>query len=452
MVFSELMDIIRHERNLSINELAEEIGITAPSFRNLLYRKVLKPDAITCKKILSYCKKHSIDTFDLDWNEIIYEFFTSSNKYSDYKWESDLDSNGYIKVKHKTCGRSTLAPISAFNGADTLCIHCWFEKFVSEDAYLLFLNESNDGYEVHHRDCGNKYPVTYQQIKQKKYRCPKCYPFSLNANSPVTGNRTNYSFIGQEDQIDTPPAPVEEKPKTTLEDIHMSVMDYTNLKNAGYDIAKIIETPIRHLRVQIPDKLLANILQQLNARGIRRSDCSLERYPTIDDYIRHNLKCRECYSPLSQEGSNTVECLCKDCIERLQRVNSDKLIHIYVKKPEYMTYNNGRNGVTIFANLTNKTNTPFKVKLQEFTLTHQFTQKVSDFNYTGYNFDEDYLFPNTIKAIGKIWITEQWEGKELIRGDYCVIILKSVATNKQYYYKFVFNEIYWELYDYYELD
>lgn len=457
MVFSELMEIIQRERNLAINEVAEEIGITPPSFKNLLYKKVLKPDSKTCQKILSYCQKHSIDVSDLDWNEILYEYFLESGKYSDYAWVSDLDYNNHIKIRHKTCGRSTLAPISAFDGISTLCIHCWFEKFVSEDAYTLSSNEFGDGYEVYHKTCGNKYPVTYEQIKQKKYRCPKCNPYSRNANSLVDKSRGDYSFVGQEDKIDISPKPVEEKPNikpnTTIEDIHMSVRDFNILKRSGfYDITKIIETPIKELRFQIRDRLVANILRQLDARGIRKTDCSRERYPTIDDYFRQNLKCTECFSPLSQEGSNTVECLCKDCIDRLQRVNSDKLITIDIKPPVFETYSNGREGVTIFVNLINRTNAPLKVKLQEFTLTHCDTQKISDYHYTGYNFDEDYLFPDTIKAIGKIWVTEQWVQKTLSINDYCVIILKSVSNNKQYYYKFTYEGVYWKLYDYYELD
>ncbi len=446
------MNIILHERNLSINEISKEIKITAPSFRNLLYKKVIKPDGDTAAKILSYCKKHSIDTSELDWNEVLYEYFLESGKYSDYIWESDLDSNNYIKVRHKTCGKRSLVPISAFDGKSTLCIHCWFNKFVSEDAYTLKINENNDGYDICHVTCGNQYSVTYEQIKQKKYRCPECYPFSKNANTAVTYNRYNYKYVEQENDTDLDNVDYN-KPNILLEDLQMSIQDYNNFKRQGFnDIAKIIEMPIRTLRYQLRDKPLANVLRQLDAKGIRRQDCSYESYPTIDDYISQNLKCSECYSSLYQEGSNTTECLCKNCIERLQRVNADKTIYIELKKTEYMSYTNGQNGVTIFANLTNNLTAPLKVKLQEITLTHRNTQKVSDYNYSGYIFNEDYLFPNTIKSVGKVWIMEHWEHKELEYGDYCVIVLTSPIINKKYYYKFVYRYDYWQLYDFYELD
>lgn len=250
----------------------------------------------------------------------------------------------------------------------------------------------------------------------------------------------------------------ESKTKITLDDFELSVRDYNAFKRMYGDdefFKIMMETPVRSLRLKIGSyKTVARILRKLDAKGIRRTDCSREKYPTIDDYIRQHFKCRECFESLYHEGSDTVECLCKDCVERLPRVNADKKIFIEIKAPEYMTYANGQEGVTLFANLTNRTNAPIKVKLQEFSLTHRNTQKISDFNYNGYNFEEDYLFPDTIKAIGKIWVDEHWPEEDfyLVRGDYCVIILKSSTSNKQYYYKFVYKEEHWSLHDYYELD
>lgn len=66
MDFATLMRTIMDTRKLSVPVLAKEIGITAPSFRNLLARKIVKPDADTSEKILAYCRKHSIDTSSLD--------------------------------------------------------------------------------------------------------------------------------------------------------------------------------------------------------------------------------------------------------------------------------------------------------------------------------------------------------------------------------------------------
>ena len=319
---------------------------------------------------------------------------------------------------------------------------------------------------MYHIDCGERYPVTYEQIKQKKYYCQKCgeQHFS-NAINSFLQKYITYSVVEEENneepQINTVDEEENAEPQypITLEDLDISLRVSGVLKRLGIDdISKLTNVSIRLLRHKIwSEKSVVDILRQLDAHGIRRKDCSREQYPMIDDYIRKHMRCDECYSKLSQEGSDTIRCLCKDCVERLERVNADKSIAIEIKIPEYLTYTKSRKGLTIFANLMNKTKNPLKVKLQEITLTHRNTQKVSNFNYSGYNFDEDYLFPNTIKAIGKVWITndckDEFENlEELDNGDYCVIILKSVTNNMQYYYKFVFCSNNWELYDYYELE
>lgn len=199
MVFSELLEIIQHERNLSDDELAEEIGITTPSLRNILNRKVVKPDGTTSRKILHYCRKYNIDTEELDWNEIIYEHFQNSPKYKEYQWEDDIDGDGFIKMKHKKCGKSTLVPISAFDGNSMLCIHCWIDNYISKNEYDCNEYDAENYYKFLHVPCGYKYRVSYEQIKQKKYRCPKCFSHSKNANMPAVLGKNDYNFIRYHD-------------------------------------------------------------------------------------------------------------------------------------------------------------------------------------------------------------------------------------------------------------
>ena len=86
-------------------------------------------------------------------------------------------------------------PISAFDGRSTLCIHCWINEFVSQDAYRFELNEIQSKYTVNHLHCGKEYDVSYEQIKQKKYRCPRCFPDGNNAYIPVAGVRRNYNLV-----------------------------------------------------------------------------------------------------------------------------------------------------------------------------------------------------------------------------------------------------------------
>ena len=56
MNFSELMKRILEIRQLDVKTLSKEIGMTAPSFNNLLSERVVKPDAILTEKILLYGK------------------------------------------------------------------------------------------------------------------------------------------------------------------------------------------------------------------------------------------------------------------------------------------------------------------------------------------------------------------------------------------------------------
>ena len=202
MNFSELMRRICEVKQLDVKTLSKEIGMTAPSFNNLLSGRVIKPDAVLAEKILTYCKNSSIDVSDLDWDEVIKEFFDSREIYNEYEIIGKFDENGNIAVKHKTCGRITYVPLSAFDGRATLCIHCWVEKFVFLDAYSFDLNSNTCKYKVKHLHCGKEYEVTYAQIKQKKYRCPKCLSDSDNAYTPVSGKRRNFDFIMDEQERD----------------------------------------------------------------------------------------------------------------------------------------------------------------------------------------------------------------------------------------------------------
>lgn len=249
-------------------------------------------------------------------------------------------------------------------------------------------------------------------------------------------------------------------PSTSIESLELSIRSFNCLYRAGFrtveDILKC--PPEKLLRIRnLGRKSSEEVLVKLKDVGFSDKFYEVEQYRKATSTIVEKNDCQvqnqnEVTSSISANPSKWNADM-SGFIERLKRVDSNKLISIELKNPEYMTYTNGRKGVTIFANLTNRTNAPFKVKLQEFTLTHSNTQKVSDYNYTGYDFDEGYLFPDTIKAIGKIWVTEQWESKELKDEDYCVIVLRSSTNNKQYYYKFIyFHSHQWRLYDYYELD
>ena len=64
----------------------------------------------------------------------------------------------------------------------------------------------------------------------------------------------------------------------------------------------------------------------------------------------------------------------------------------------------------------------------------------SDYSYTGYQFNEETIFPKTVKTFGKIWITDSLVEKELKNGDYLVICLFDSTVNIEYHIKYTYNE------------
>lgn len=453
MIFSELMENIQHERNLSDDELAEEIGITAPSLRNILNRKVVKPDGPTSKKILDYCRKYNIDTEELDWNEIIYEHFQNSPKYQEYQWEDDIDEEGFIKIKHKNCGKSTLVPISAFDGNSTLCIHCWIDKYISRNEYDYNEYDVENYYEFLHVSCGYKYRVSYEQIKQKKFRCPQCFSHSKNANMPAVLGKNNYGFINNPDSPET----INE---VLIDNLGVSFRVTNCLKRAGiksvYDLLNRVKSiddlrPIRNLT----PTFIIELLVKLDKKGYRLADCDKEKYQNIEEYIVEHFQCRDCGGRLDGAAEDIKFRLCPACVARRHRIEIPRKINIKVKNTEYSMYSGNEKGFTLFINLhPDNIQEPIKIKLEECSIIANGRQYISNYNYAGYAFSEGYLIPDTVKTFAKVWITDSWANKELEDGDdYLTISIKDETNNKIYYYKFqcVWGGS-WRLYDYYELD
>jgi len=181
MLFSEIIEQILCERNIDSKTLADELGISFLQVDNLRNGVTKKPSERVCQKITDYCEKYSIDA-DFDWDEILYNLFESSDWDSDYIWESDLDEGGFVRLKHKKCRKSTMVPSSAFGTNSIPCIHCWIEKYISADVYTVNASEYDDNHEFIHK-CGHKYTVSYNDIKQKNYRCPVCNGYKYNVDN-----------------------------------------------------------------------------------------------------------------------------------------------------------------------------------------------------------------------------------------------------------------------------
>lgn len=197
MVFKELIKQILNERECDEHELARELDCTPLQIRNLRDGKSKLPNSDTCKKIFRYCDKYGIDYSFIDWNDIAYTLFIDQDWISEYTWLEDLDRSNYILLKHNQCGKKTKVPFSTFNIVRTIpCIHCWVQKYVPLDSYTVELSEDGYKHQFKHT-CGRSYKVTYEQIKQKKFKCAHCGAM-FNGNQEAEIKTRDYSFIGRQ--------------------------------------------------------------------------------------------------------------------------------------------------------------------------------------------------------------------------------------------------------------
>lgn len=177
------------ERGLTHKELASELGISSVQVENLRTGVSKMPGERICNKIINYCEQHDID-IDINWNDVLFDIFTNSEYFRGYTWVRDLDDDGYVLLKHKECGRKTLVPRQAFGNKSTPCIHCWVEKYVSSDAYDVDTSDDSYRHKFTHK-CGHAYSVAYDEIKQKKFRCPVCYGHRYSTDNPHNNSNTS---------------------------------------------------------------------------------------------------------------------------------------------------------------------------------------------------------------------------------------------------------------------
>ena len=111
-----------------------------------------------------------------------------------------------------------------------------------------------------------------------------------------------------------------------------------------------------------------------------------------------------------------------------------------VKLPEYSTYRGGEKGFTLYVNVSNHQETPIQLRLKSCAIYMNGMLRNSDYSYTGYQFNEEIIFPKTVKTFGKIWITDSFVEKELKNGDYLVICLFDSTVNIEYHIKYMYNE------------
>lgn len=157
---------------------------------------------------------------------------------------------------------------------------------------------------------------------------------------------------------------------------------------------------------------------------------------------------------------NAIDCLFATPVSKEQNLNGESEIQhnfsVEIKPPEYAQYTKGGEGFTIYGNITNLLEQPLKFKLKSCAIFINGMLRTSDYAYTGYQFDEEYIFPKTTRTFGKIWITDNFAEKQLHANDYLLLCLVEIDSHIEHHIKYVFKKSqlgdYWSEESWYEID
>ena len=293
MIFNDLIKQILKEQTRDEHELARELGCTTAQIRNLRDGKSKLPNSQTCRKIFRYCDKHIIDYSFIDWNDIAYTLFIDQDWINEYTWLEDLDKSNYILLKHNKCGKKTKVPFSTFNiPRTTPCIHCWVKKYVPLDTYKVELSEDNYKHKFTH-SCGRSYEVTYEQIKQKKFKCARCGAM-FNGNQEAEIKARDYSFIGRQrlpqywmdyDYIERYLARNAQKGSTVWFKVELlNPIGRIILQKAILDV-EITDDTIEHLDVYYSKFLLSDYLEYCKRYEDETIEVDIDKYPEEKNFL-----------------------------------------------------------------------------------------------------------------------------------------------------------------------
>lgn len=237
---------------------------------------------------------------------------------------------------------------------------------------------------------------------------------------------------------------IDKKLAITLEELDLSVRSYNCLKRAGiHTVNDIVNKSVDELfRVRnLSTKCVEEIIEKITKLGFELGK-----------------GCKYCYTPLTDEDLSFDDDLCAICRARELRTSNTKDITLEILPPELSSYTRIYSGFHIFVNIRNNTDKPLKLELKECSILKDGRQQAPKSNLDGYVFNNDYIFPNTIKTFAKIWEagidTAFYPDIDLYKGDYLTICLENSASKKIYFFKYEYHksENNWYFYDYYEIE
>lgn len=135
-----------------------------------------------------------------------------------------------------------------------------------------------------------------------------------------------------------------------------------------------------------------------------------------------------------------------------ERCSQSNVLSIDIQQPEYMDFSTGESGFTVYLTLNLLSDTPIKMRLHDIFIFFEGRQWASSYNYEGYAFSEEFLYPNIPKTMGKIWVNDSWERKEISPGESYLTISLEDPNNKLYFFKYIYSENEWLFDDYYVVE
>ncbi len=195
MVLSELVKMALHELNISKVKFAQAVGISTTTLYRILEGESLIPPT----NILEYLKKENIEIYELDYNDIYYEYIFQHYG-NEYQWIDDIQ-NGCVSLKHNSCGKVSLVPLDLITGKDILCLSCWIEKYGTATVkydYEIVQNMETGKIELTHNDCQLSHFVRYKsfkkRVKKNEIVCPYCTSKPITDSDKLWCEKFDFKF------------------------------------------------------------------------------------------------------------------------------------------------------------------------------------------------------------------------------------------------------------------
>ncbi len=142
LIYSDLIKIAIHELNIPKYQFAEEMGISVATLYRILKNEAILPS----NSVLQKLEERGIDTSELDYNEIYYEYV--SKRYPNFQWIADINYDS-VKLRCRKCNtiyKFSLEEIASQN--DVCCPNCREQKSSKPEPYFIYDDRGNKLFKI----------------------------------------------------------------------------------------------------------------------------------------------------------------------------------------------------------------------------------------------------------------------------------------------------------------